>query len=153
MRLIYSQKGIQLTESFEADSGPILIAFADPLSTPPGVSTAGWGHTGKDVIVGTTYTYQQCVMWLQSDYHWAENVVNSTVTFDLTQNEFDGCVDLVYNIGAEAWGKSTLLALLNKGETQAAALEFDKWDHAGGKVVAGLLRRRQAETNLFEATT
>jgi lysozyme len=43
-----------------------------------------------------------------------------------------------------------MLKLLNAGNYQGAAEQFDSWDHAGGKVVAGLLRRRQIETNDFE---
>jgi lysozyme len=43
-----------------------------------------------------------------------------------------------------------MLKLLNAGDYQGAAEQFDAWDHAGGKVVAGLLRRRQIETNDFE---
>ena len=47
----------------------------------------------------------------------------------------------------------TLLKLLNANDFAGAAAEFDKWDHAGGQVVAGLLRRRQAETALFQDDT
>jgi lysozyme len=42
-----------------------------------------------------------------------------------------------------------MLRYLNAGDLDAAANQFDLWDHAGGAVVAGLLRRRQAETAVF----
>jgi GH24 family phage-related lysozyme (muramidase) len=58
-------------------------------------------------------------------------------------------VDLCFNIGAHAFATSTLVTLLNAGDFNGAALELDKWDHANGKVIAGLLRRREAETALF----
>ena len=52
-----------------------------------------------------------------------------------------------------AFKSSTLLIDLNSGNLTAAATQFDLWDHAGGAVVAGLLRRREAETALFETDT
>lgn len=146
-RMTYGKAGIALTESFEADGGPVLVAYADALAH--GKPTVGWGHTGADVHVGAVWTYAQCVAALHSDYAWAENVVNNLVTITVTQGEFDGLVDFVFNVGAHNFATSTLLKDLNAGDIQAAADQFDVWDHASGKVVAGLLRRRQAETNLF----
>jgi lysozyme len=80
----------------------------------------------------------------------ATNTVNRLVTATLSQNEFDAIVDLVYNIGSGNFAGSTVLKLLNAGDMSNAVLEFDKWDRAGGQVVAGLLRRREAETQEFQ---
>jgi len=68
----------------------------------------------------------------------------------LQQNEFDALVDFVFNLGRGAFAGSTLLKNLNAGQFDAAATQFDLWDHAGGQVVAGLLRRRQAEQAMFQ---
>lgn len=146
-RMTYGKAGIALTESFEAASGPVLVAYADKLAN--GKPTVGWGHTGPDVHVGAVWTYAQCVAALHADYAWAENVVNNLVTITVTQGEFDALVDFTFNVGADNFAKSTLLKDLNAGDIQGAADQFDVWDHASGKVVAGLLRRRWAETNLF----
>jgi lysozyme len=81
----------------------------------------------------------------------ATNTVNRLVTAPLSQTEFDAVVDLVFNIGSGNFANSTLLKLLNSGDMSNAALEFDKWSHAGGQVVAGLLRRRQAEVQEFNS--
>lgn len=67
------------------------------------------------------------------------------------EGEFDSLVDFVFNLGAGNFDHSTLLALVNKGDMQDAANEFEKWDRCEGKAVAGLLRRRQAEEALFES--
>lgn len=145
-RMTYGKAGIALTESFEAFGGPVLVAYADQFT---GTSTVGWGHTGADVHVGAVWTYAQCVAALHADFAFAENIVNNLVTITLTQGEFDALVDFVYNVGAGNFASSTLLKDLNAGDVQGAADQFDRWDHASGKVVAGLLRRRQAETALF----
>ncbi|KQD16250.1 lysozyme [Acinetobacter baumannii] len=67
----------------------------------------------------------------------------------LTQNQFDALVSLAYNIGSGAFKGSTLLKLLNKGDYKGAADQFLVWNKAGGKVMKGLVRRREAERALF----
>lgn len=76
--------------------------------------------------------------------------VCALVKVDLTDNEFGALVSLAFNIGLGNLGSSTLIKKLNAGapRTEVAA-EFLKWDKAGGKVLAGLTRRRIAERKLF----
>lgn len=133
--------GAALTESFE---GCRLAAYQDT----GGVWTIGYGHTAG-VGPGDTCTQAQADAWLQQDMAWAAAVVNRTVDVPLTQGEFNALVDFVYNAGAGAFEESTLLRVLNAGDYAQAAQQFDLWDHAGDQVVAGLLRRRQAETAEF----
>ncbi len=140
---IYSGKGLNLTEQFE---GCRLCAYRDQV----GVLTIGYGHTGADVTSGLTITQQQAEALLSKDILSAATCVNNAVKVPLTQCEFDALVDFVFNLGAGAFTRSTLLADLNAGDTAAAAAQFDSWDRAGGVAVAGLLRRRQAETDLFK---
>lgn len=139
----YSKNGVQLTESFE---GCRLTAYQDVR----GVWTIGYGHTGADVYEGLTITQDEASTLLIHDMARAELAVNTYVDAAINQEEFDALVDFVFNAGATAFKNSTMLALLNQGDFQGAAAEFDKWDHAAGQVIAGLLRRRQAETALFE---
>jgi lysozyme len=141
----YSKQGLALTEQFEAAGGPKLIAYR-PLPTDHW--TLGYGHT-KGVEGGMTCSPEQAVQWLLDDVQDAENAVNQLVKIGLTQEEFDALVDLTFNIGVEAFKDSTMLRLLNANEIEAASAEFDKWDMSGGKVVAGLLRRREADRALF----
>lgn len=137
----YSQNGLLLTEGFEA-------LRTESYQDIKGIWTIGFGHT-LNVIPGMTCTEEQANTWLAEDVHSAESCINVNVRVELTQNEFDALVDFAFNCGNSAFKQSTMLQLLNQGDYAGAANEFDKWDHASGKVVAGLLRRRQAETDLF----
>lgn len=139
----YSGNGLALTESFE---GCKLTAYQDP----KGVWTNGYGNT-HGVVPGSTITQAQADADLQANLFIAICVVNRSVTIKLTQGEFDALVDFVFNVGPGNFVGSTLLKLLNAGDFHHAALEFDKWDRCNGKVLAGLLRRRQAEEDEFNA--
>ena len=141
--LTYSKDGLAITEQFE---GCRLVAYQDQV----GVWTIGYGHTGSGVASGLTITQDQAIDLLASDVAASAAYVNAAVTVELQQNEFDALVDFVFNLGRGAFAGSTLLKNLNAGQFDAAATQFDLWDHAGGQVVAGLLRRRQAEQAMFQ---
>jgi lysozyme len=141
--LTYSRNGLALTEQFE---GCRLTSYQDQI----GVWTIGYGHTGADVTPALTITQQQAEALLAKDVLAAARCVNTVVKLQLTQDEFDALVDFVFNLGPGAFVRSTLLADLNAGNFAKAAAQFECWDRAGGLVVAGLLRRRQAESDLFE---
>lgn len=141
----YSKTGEAITERFESCA---LTSYQDIV----GVWTLGYGHT-KGVGPGMICTTEQAQAWLLDDTQEAAAAVNQLVSVPLTQAEFDALVDFVFNLGAEAFADSTLLRLLNAGDYQGAAAQFDRWDHAGGQVVAGLLRRRETEENEFDGTT
>lgn len=140
--LTYSTNGLSLTEQFE---GLRLTAYQDQV----GVWTIGYGHTGPDVTPGLTVTAAQAQALLAQDVRSAAACVNTVVAVQLTQQEFDALVDFVFNLGAGAFKGSTMLRNLNAGDFTNAAAQFDLWDRAGGAVVAGLLRRRQAEAAMF----
>jgi lysozyme len=137
--LEYTGQG--LTEQFE---GYQLTAYQDS----SGVLTIGYGHT-EGVTQGMTCTQAQAEAWLSADIQWAVSVVRGAVVVALTQNEFNALVDFTFNVGSGNFQSSTLLKDLNAGDFAAAALQFERWDQAGGAVVAGLLRRRIAEENEF----
>jgi lysozyme len=139
----YSQSGLRLTQGFE---GCKLLAYRNKGD----VWTIGFGHT-RGVKEGDTCDMTQAVIWLQEDVAFAVKDVNRIVEVQLTQGEFDACVDFAFNCGCNSFDHSTLLKLINKGDFEHAANEFAKWDHAGGIEVAGLLRRRLAEKGEFEA--
>ena len=138
----YSKTGLALTEQFE---GLRLTAYQDQV----GRWTCGYGHTAG-VQAGDTCTQAQAEAWLASDVSWAVQCVNLYVKIALTQGEFDSLCDFVFNLGSGSFQHSALLTLVNQRNFEAAAAEFEKWDHAGGQVVAGLLRRRIAEEAEFK---
>jgi len=77
------------------------------------------------------------------------DAVNKTVKVPLTSNQFSALVSLCFNIGIGAFQKSTLVRVLNQGNYGEAANQFLRWNQGGGKVLAGLVRRRQRERELF----
>lgn len=133
----YSKSGLALTERFE---GCRLVAYQDSV----GVWTIGYGHT-RGVCAGMTCTEAQAQQWLEEDTANAVADVNANCHVQLTQDEFDALVDFAFNLGDGSLNGSTLMKLVNEKNFAAAADQFDEWDHAGGRVVAGLLRRREAE--------
>jgi lysozyme len=139
----YSKNGLALTESFE---GVRLVAYRNKHD----VWTIGYGRTAG-VYDGMTCTQAQAEQWLIEDAAWAEGVVNKLVQRTVTQGEFDAMVDFTFNLGSGNFQHSTLLQLVDAGNFEAAAHEFQKWDKCGGVVVAGLLRRRLAEEAEFNS--
>ncbi len=139
--LTYSRDGLALTQLFEGD---ILTAYQDQ----KGVWTIGYGHTAG-VQPGQTITQDQAVEFLMNDVSSAVACVNKIVTVVLTQSQFDALVDFTFNLGPGNFSSSTLLRDINAGSFPAAVAQFDIWDHCGGVVNAGLLRRRQAEAAEF----
>lgn len=120
------------------------------MPTPNDVPTIGYGHT-KGVKMGMRITNAQAEEYLKQDIAWAQDAVNSLVKVRLTQNQFDALVSFVFNVGASAFTKSTLLRMLNGGDYQGAADQFLRWDKQGGKVLRGLTKRRAEERALFLA--
>lgn len=139
--LAYSKEGLRLTELFEGD---VLTAYRDQR----GIWTIGYGHTAG-VRPGQRITRAEAEALLTEDIESAVRVVNEAVTVALTQAQFDALVDFAFNVGAGSFRRSTLLREVNAGHFPEAAAQFNLWDHCGGVVNAGLLRRRRAETAEF----
>lgn len=118
-----------------------------------GVPTIGWGHIGPEVHLGLTWTQAQADAAFLRDTGWAQAAVRCDVAVPLTQGQFDALVSLVFNIGAGAFARSTLLRLLNQGNYRAAADEFPKWNRDNGQVVEGLSNRRAKERAMFLGQT
>lgn len=117
-----------------------------------GVWTIGFGTTrinGKPVEAGMTCTESEALLWLAQDTASAQTTLNQSVRVPLRQSQFDALVSLVYNIGSDAFLKSTLLRMLNMGDYMGAYAQMSRWDHDNGKVVLGLTKRRMREQSLF----
>jgi lysozyme len=110
--------------------------------------TIGYGHTGG-VKEGDLITEQKAEQLLQDDLKKFENGVLRLVRVPLAQNQFDALVSFAFNLGVGNLGKSTLLKMLNDRDYKGAAGQFIRWNKAAGKELAGLTRRRLAESALF----
>lgn len=145
-QMVVSLFGVDLICGFE---GKRLTAYDDGV----GVWTIGFGTTvypnGMKVKKGDTCTEAQAKAYMAHDLKKFETAVNNAVTVPLSQNQFDALVSLAYNIGTNAFSKSTLVKKLNANDNRAAADQFDVWVNAGGKRMQGLVNRRAKEKALF----
>lgn len=139
-----SNIGLALIREFE---GLRLTAYQDAV----GVWTIGYGAT-RGVKKGQKITEPQAEELLREDVARFEPEVLRLVKVPLSQAQFDALVSFAYNLGSKSLGSSTLLRMLNAGDYKGAAGQFDRWNKAGGKVLAGLTRRRAAERKLFESS-
>nr|DAH63102.1 MAG TPA: Lysozyme [Caudoviricetes sp.] len=141
-----SDKGIALIKQFE---GCKLTAYQDSV----GVWTIGYGWTkpvdGKPIRAGMTIKQETAERLLKTGLVSYESDVSRLVKVGLTQGQFDALVSFTYNLGARSLSTSTLLRKLNAEDYAGAADEFLRWNKAGGKVLNGLTRRREAERDLF----
>ena len=117
---------------------------------PANVCTIGYGHTsaaGNPVVTdGMTITQKQCDDILRSDLVKYETAVHNMVQQPLNQHQFDVLVDFAYNAGIGALKSSTLLKKVNAAKFDEVPAELMKWTKGGGKVLPGLVKRRQAES-------
>lgn len=84
--------------------------------------------------------------------HFTQGVLER-ITRPATENELAAMVSLAFNIGLAAFARSTVLRAHNAGDTAAAARAFALWNKAGGRELAGLVRRRAAEAALYLTPT
>lgn len=138
-----TRSGLPLIRQYE---GCKLTAYLCPAN----VWTIGWGRT-TNVKRGDTCTQAQADAWLVEEYDAFERNVRALVKVPVTASQLGALVSFAYNVGLGNFGSSTLLRLLNAGDYQGAAGQFSRWNKAGGKVLAGLIKRRAAEAALFKA--
>jgi len=137
-----SEKGLDLIKKYE---GLRLKAY----KCPAGLWTIGYGST-FGVREGMEITEKQAEDMLWRDVHVAEVCVNGAVTVPLSQGEFDALVSFCHNLGCGKFRGSTLLRVLNDGRYDEAANQLLRWTRGGGRELAGLVARRQAEKERFE---
>lgn len=146
-----SPAGIALIKRFEgcarlrADGR--VEAYPDP-GTGAAPWTIGWGATGKDIGPRTIWTQEQCDARLTADIaRHAADVEQALGDAPTTQAQFDALVSFHYNTGAI--GRATLTRRNREGNFASARREFARWTRAGGRVLKGLQRRREAEALLY----
>jgi len=135
-----------LVEHFE---GLNLKAYRDEVN----VWTIGYGHTADEgppfPSEGMTITTEEADQILAEDLQRNAIGVASLVKAQINDAMFGALTSFAFNLGLGNLRQSSLLAYLNARNFFAAANEFGKWNHAGGKVFNGLTRRRSSEVNFF----
>lgn len=137
-----NEAGLALIKEFE---GLRLTSYR----CPAGVWTVGWGSTGPHVVPGMTITEEEAETLLRDDLRRFEEGVEQLVEVPLNDNQFAALVSFAFNLGLGALSGSTLLRLLNEGDYASVPAQLARWNKAGGKVLAGLSRRREAEGKLW----
>lgn len=144
-----TKKGIDLMKEFE---GLRLEAYQDIV----GVWTIGYGNTyyedGTKVKRGDKVTKERALdLYTNIANRFSDGVRNAIINPDrVSDSQFSALVSLAYNIGLSAFKGSTLLRKVNANPCDPSIInEFLRWNKAGGKVVNGLTRRRQAESDLY----
>ena len=121
-----------------------LTAYQDSV----GVWTIGWGHTAG-VKKGDNWTQDEADDILLNDLEKFEGYVNQYVKVPLTQNQFEALVSWTFNLGPGNLKSSTMLTKLNEKSYDEVPSQMKRWNKAGGKVLRGLERRRNAEAAMF----
>ncbi|MGN3973884.1 lysozyme [Tsuneonella sp. SYSU-LHT278] len=144
-------RGIALIQRFEGlakkRSDGRVEAYPDP-GTGGHPWTIGWGATGPDIGPGTVWTRAQCDARLAADLvRYAAEVSKAIGEAPTSEAQFDALVSFHYNTGAIS--RATLTRRHVAGDFAGARHEFGRWNRAGGRVLRGLSRRREAEARLY----
>jgi lysozyme len=143
-----NKAGIDLIKSFE---GLFLKPYLDPIKIPTiGYGTIRYPNGNAVSMKDPAITEKQATEYLMHEVNEKAEAVTRLVKVKLNDNEFAALVCFAYNVGVGALKDSTLLKLLNaNADRVAVADQLLRWNKAGGKELAGLTRRRQAERSLF----
>ena len=138
-----SQEGLALIKRFE---GCRLKAYRCSAN----VLTIGYGHTGG-VKEDDAISQPEADELLKEDIAKFEKYVDDNVMVELNQSQFDALVAWTFNLGVGNLRESTMLKKLNNEDYASVPSEMKRWNKAGGKTLDGLIRRRKAESLLFES--
>tara|TARA_Y100001937_G_scaffold17583_1_gene24309 strand:+ start:1609 stop:2052 length:444 start_codon:yes stop_codon:yes gene_type:complete len=137
-----SKEGISLIKNYE---GCRLEAYQDSV----GIWTIGYGVI-KGVKEGDKINQEEADHLLQEELPEYEGYINDMIKVPLEQCQFDALVCWVYNLGPNNLKDSTLLKVINEKNYEDVPEQIKRWNKAGGVVLAGLVKRRAAEADLFQ---
>ena len=137
-----SNKGIELIKYFEGFRN-------EPYICSGGYLTIGYGHKLLPSDRFSSITVEGAENLLRKDLIRFERAVIKYITVPLNDDQFAALTSFTYNLGAAALQRSVLRQKINYGEFDDVPREFKKWVYAGGKRVAGLVKRRKIESQLF----
>ena len=126
------------------NEGKVNSTYVDPV----GILTVCYGNTGKEATRGKTYSDDQCLDQLAQDLKQHDKQMMSYVYVPVTDFQHAAILSFTYNVGVGSFKSSTLLKKLNAKDYTGACNELPKWNKAGGKVLGGLVTRREAERQI-----
>lgn len=117
------------------------------IPVPGDIPTYGWGTT-EGVKIGDTITPDEAIERAYRDIAKTESAIHKCVHVPLSQGEYDAFTSLAYNIGINAFCRSTLVKKLNQRDYAGACQEIRRWIYVKGRKVQGLINRREKEFQL-----
>lgn len=146
--MVISDKGIGIIKEFEGFRSSAYKCSA-------GVWTVGYGSTvinGDKVKACDKVSREEAERLLRVEANRLAGELKKIILVPLNQNQIDALISFTYNIGLSAFSKSTMLKLINAKEFNAASFQFDRWNKANGRVLPGLVARRNKEEELFTSS-
>lgn len=140
-----NEKALKLIKDYE---GLVLTAYPDPGSKNGLPWTIGYGHT-KGVKKGDKITVSQAEAFLVEDLKQSEAVIKKYVTTHLNENQYGALVSFIHNIGEKQFAKSSVLKYINQNRLDEVPGRMALYRMNDGKVMAGLVRRRASEGELW----
>jgi lysozyme len=128
--------------------GEVLRGYADPV----GIATKCYGDT-ENAEIGRIYSREECLRSLEKRLKDHAGPVTACVPelATYTDGEKAAAVSLAYNIGVDAFCRSTAARKFRAGDRPGACAAFGMWNRAGGRVLPGLVRRRADERRICES--
>ena len=136
-----SNEGLSLIKKFEG-------CELDSYKCAAGVWTIGYGST-HGIEKGMSISKSRAEELLLEDIAQFEDIVDKAVSVNLSQNQYDALVSWTFNLGGGNLNSSTMLKVLNAGYYENVPEQIKRCNKANGKVLEGLIRRREAEALLF----
>ncbi|CAG2144480.1 Lysozyme RrrD [Cupriavidus yeoncheonensis] len=125
--------------------GMVLRGYRDPI----GIVTACAGHTATAVL-GKPYTRAECEQLLADDLVEHAQGVQRCVTAPMSTGQRAAFVSFAFNVGTPKFCGSSMARKANAGDMAGACAELSRWTYAGGKVLPGLVKRRETERAICE---
>lgn len=125
--------------------GTVQRTYKDPINK----LTACVGHTGPELRMGQTFSREQCADMLDGDLLKHADALDC-IDRELTPGQTAAFLSFAFNVGAKNFCNSTLARKANAGDMAGACAELSRWTYAGGKQLAGLVKRRAAERAICE---
>jgi len=150
-----NEKGLAIIKRFEGlGDGNADTPDLEPYMDCVGIPTLGWGScwglSGDRVTLDhPPITKDEAEFLLARELRQTENAIARLVRVPITSNQFSAVCSLVYNIGSGNFQRSSVRMQINRGSFVDASNEFWKWRRASGRILKGLVRRREAERRLF----
>lgn len=118
---------------------------------PAGIKTIGYGHVLADNDNRKKIASSEAEELLMQDIKKVELSIERNIKVGLTQGQFDALVSFTFNVGSASLQRSTIRQKVNRQEHEDVPPEIKRWIFAGGRILSGLVNRREIEANMYRS--